>query len=372
MERLYSSHTDIPKRILEAEKIFQFTRQLYRLTFEKVTSAMNYTNRTNTTLGPQGPFTYFSLVIIVFLTPLLLFNILLILAIALEKSIVGILRVVLINIITAGLVVNVGLILGAITNVIISGCSCPELRPSDLPCQLSVWLIVSGGAARLMYMAIFAISINILVRYGARKMKIWVAIVAVIGVWLAVLLPNAVVFSPDIIRITIYDDNLCAVHRTGYKTFIYAFGYTTVYGLLGFAVSVFSPIATIWFIRHNTISGDITLVKAMLKFTVFLVLGNVINFVGQTIPLLLAKSAPARKDRNSLEIASGYVVVILILLSLVPTPVLILIYFRPVRQRIKRILCGACTKKVDLSEKSTTSKTATGSEGKAQSANEDM
>ena len=372
MERLYSSHTDIPKRILEAEKIFQFTRQLYRLTFEKVTSAMNYTNRTNTTLGPQGPFTYFSLVIIVFLTPLLLFNILLILAIALEKSIVGILRVVLINIITAGLVVNVGLILGAITNVIISGCSCPELRPSDLPCQLSVWLIVSGGAARLMYMAIFAISINILVRYGARKMKIWVAIVAVIGVWLAVLLPNAVVFSPDIIRITIYDDNLCAVHRTGYKTFIYAFGYTTVYGLLGFAVSVFSPIATIWFIRHNTISGDITLVKAMLKFTVFLVLGNVINFVGQTIPLLLAKSAPARKDRNSLEIASGYVVVILILLSLVPTPVLILIYFRPVRQRIKRILCGACTKKVDLSKKSTTSKTATGSEGKAQSANEDM
>ena len=332
---------------------------------------MNFTNTTNATLGPQGLFTLFILVIIV-LTPLLLFNILLIMAIALEKSIVGTLRVVLINIVTAGQLVNVGTMLVTITNVIISGCSCPELRPSALPCQLSVWLIMSGGAARLMYMAIFAISVNVLVRYGAKKMKIWVAIVAVIGVWLAVLLPNAVVFSPDIIQITIYNNQSCEVHGTGYKTFIYAFGYTTVYGLLGFAVSAFSPIITVWFIQHNTISGDVTLVKAMLKFAVFLVLGNVINFIGLTTPLLFAIFAPARKDRNSLEMALANVVYAFILLSLVPTPVLILIYFRPVRQRIKRILCGACTKKVDLSKKSTTSKTATGSEGKAQSANDDM
>ena len=111
-------------------------------------------------------------------------------------------------------------------------------------------------------------------------------------------------------------------------------------------MSVFSPIATVWFIRHNTISGDITLVKAMMKFAVFLVLGNVINFIGQTTPLLFAAFAPARKYRNSLEMALAYVAVILILLSLVPTPVLILIYFRPVRKRIKRILCNVCMKTV--------------------------
>ena len=162
------------------------------------------------------------------------------------------------------------------------------------------------------------------------------------------------------------------MHRTGYKTFLYAFGYTTVYGLLGFAVSVFSPIATIWFIRHNTISDDFTLMKAMLKFAVFLILGNVINFAGQTTFLLFAIFAPARKDRNSLEMALFYVVYTLTFLSLVPTPVLILIYFKPVRRRIKRILCGMCMKKVDVSKKSTTSKTATGSEGKVQSANDDM
>ena len=333
---------------------------------------MNFTNRTNATLGPQGPFPYFNLVIIVLLTPLLLFNILLIGTIALEKSVVGTLRVILINIVTAGQVVNVGTMLVAITNVIISGCSCPELRLSALACKLSVWLITSGGAARLMYMTTFAISVYVLVRCGARKMKIWVAIVAVIGVWLAVLLPNAAIFSPQVVLINFHDNDSCAAHGTGYKTFIYSFGYTTVYGLLGFAVSVFSPIATVWFIRHNTISGDVTLVKAMMKFALFLVLGNVINFLGQIIPLLIAAFTPAGKEWYSLEKALGYMAVLLIVLSLVPTPVLILIYFRPVRQRIKRILCGVCMKKEYELEKSKTDKMATGGAGIAQSPHEDM
>ena len=43
-----------------------------------------------------------------------------------------------------------------------------------------------------------------------------------------------------------------------------------------------------WYIRHNTISGDVTLVKAMIKFAAFLVLGNIINIVGQVTPLLFA------------------------------------------------------------------------------------
>ena len=300
----------------------------------------------NATLGLPGRpnFSYYSFVITVFfLIPLLLFNILLIVAIAVEKSIVGTLRLVLVNIVTAGQVVIVGLIMFFSSVYFITGCWCPELRPSDFACRFMYWVIVSGGAARLMYMTMFAVCTYVLVRYGARKMKIWVAIVAVIGVWLAVLLPNAAIFSPDVVLINFHDNNTCAAHGTGYKAFIYAFGYTTVYGLLGFAVSVFFPIATVWFIRHNTISGDVTLVKAMLKFVVFLVLGNVINFIGQTTPLLFAAFAPAGEDWYTLEKVFSYVEGVFVLLSLVPTPVLILIYFRPVRKRIKRILLSSCS-----------------------------
>ena len=234
------------------------------------------------------------------------------------------------------------------------------------------WVIASGGAARLMYMTTFAISGYVLIRYGAKKMKLRVAIVAVIGVWLAVLVPNAAIFSPDVVLINFHDNDTCAAHGTGYKTFIYSFGYTTVYGLLGFTVSLASVVATVWFIRRNTRTSDITLVKDLMKFAVFFVLGNIINFVGQTTPLLFTAFAPAGQEWYDLEKAFNYVEGVFILLSLLPTPVLILIYLRPVRQRIKRMLCGACIKKVDLSEKSKTGRTVTGSVGNAHSANADM
>ena len=127
-------------------------------------------------MGPHEhpAFSYFSLIIIVFyLIPLLLFNTLLIVAIVKEKAIDGTLRAVMVNIVTAGQVVMVGTIIASTVNVI----TLTELRPSDISCRLAVWLIVSGGAAKLMYMTTFAISAYVLIRYGTRKMKIWVAVV---------------------------------------------------------------------------------------------------------------------------------------------------------------------------------------------------
>ena len=299
-------------------------------------------------------FSHFSLLLIVFyLIPLLLFNTLLIVAIVREKAIDGTLRAVLVNIVTAGQVVMVGTIIAATVNVI----TLTELRPSDNACRLAAWLIVSGGAAKLMYMTTFASSAYVLIRYGTRKMKIWVAVVFFVGMWIGVLLSNAAIFSSDVLAISFHDYNTCAAHGTGYKAFIYAIGYISIYGLLSFTVSVLSAIATVWFIRHHTISSDITMVKAMLKFAAFLILGNVINFLGQAIPLLFAAFTPAGTKSRVLE-PLHYVEIVFILLSVIPTPVLILIYFRPVRNRIKRILCRVCLNQLDVSEKSKTGKTA--------------
>ena len=323
-------------------------------------------NYTNATLEPPGrpSFSYYSLAVTVFfLSPLLLFNILLTVAIAAEKSIVRTLRLVLVNIVIAGQVVIVGLIMFFIANTIISGCWCPELRPSEFACRWIYWVIASGGAARLVYMAMFAVSIYVVVRYGTRKTNTCVTVSAAVGLWVGVLLPNAAIFSPDVVLITFNDNVTCAAHGTGYMAFIYAFGYAGAYGIMGFAVSVFCLIATVCFIRHNSISGDIARVKAMMKFALFLILGNIINFVGQVTPLLFAAFTPAGKDWHDLEKIFNYVEGIFILLSLVPTPVLILIHFRPVRQRLTRMLCAACVKKKKVLERSKTSRTASSSTG---------
>ena len=329
-------------------------------------------NLSNSTLelAPKTIFGFYSVgVTAFFLTPMLIFNIVLAVVIALEKSIVGTLRLLLVNIITAGQIVNVGLIMTFLSIIIISGCRCPELQPSDLACRAMWWVLASGGAARVMYMATFAIAVEVLVRYGARNVKMNVAIVAVVVAWAIVLLPNAVIFLPDVMQVQFHGNDTCTPHGTGYKTLIYAFGYIAVYGLLGFTVSVLYPIASVWYIRHNTISDDITVIKAMMKFAVFLILGNAINFIGIAVPLLFATFTYSGKKWYYLEKIFIYLEGIFILLSLVPTPILILVYFRPVRQKMQRILCCVCVKKKEQS-KSKTSKTATSSADKAHSPEE--
>ena len=82
----------------------------------------SFANATNATQVSPGnpPIDYFILTVSVFyLTPLLLFNILLTVIIAMEKSIVAALRLVLVNIVAAGQVVIAGTIVGAIATVII-------------------------------------------------------------------------------------------------------------------------------------------------------------------------------------------------------------------------------------------------------------
>ena len=65
------------------------------------------------------------------------------------------------------------------------------------------------------------------------------------------------------------------------------------------------------------------------------------------------------------------VAIIFILLSLAPTPMLIHIYFKPDRKRVKHILCGVCMKKTGVSEKNIYL-AITGSTEDAHSANADM
>ena len=59
--------------------------------------------------------------------------------------------------------------------------------------------------------------------------------------------------------------------------------------------------------------------------------------------MLFAAFAPAGKDWYTLEKAFLYVEGVFIILSLVPTPLFILIHFQPVRQRIIRTVCSAWT-----------------------------
>ena len=118
----------------------------------------NSTENSGDDITRQGDFEYHSLFItLFFLTPAFIFNILLLVAIIVEKTLPGTIRLILSNIIIASEVVILGIAIILVQNVILSGWK--HLSSSLFVCRFTYVTLASGAAARLMYMATFAITV---------------------------------------------------------------------------------------------------------------------------------------------------------------------------------------------------------------------
>ena len=195
-----------------------------------------------------------------------------------------------------------------------------------------------------MYMATFAITVYVLVRHGPAKLHFRLSLPAGILLWFFAIILNTALFSSDVLEITFHDGTVCAPHGKNVTTPVYTFTYIIVYGLSSFTLGVIFPILSINHIRKHTISGDTQVLKRMIKFAIFLLVGNSMNFIGISIPILFATFAPSGDEYYTLVSAFNYAEGIFIMLSLIPTPIILLIFFKPVRHRLKKIVCFQCVK----------------------------
>ena len=312
---------------------------------------MNYSGETlgNVTTTPIHNFGFYSFFItLFFLTPVFIFNILLLVAIVAEKTLPGTIRFILSNIIIASEVVIFGIAIILVQNVILSGWK--HLSSSLFVCRFTYVTLASGAAARLMYMATFAITVYILIRHGPAKLHFRLSFPAGILLWFFAIILNTALFSSDVFEITFHDGSICAPHGRNVTAPLYAFTYIVVYGLSSFTLGVIFPILSVCYVRKHTISGDTQMLKGMIKFAIFLLVGNSMNFIGISIPILFATFAPSDDEYYILVKAFNYVEGITLMLSLIPTPIVLLIFFKPIRHRLKKIVCFNCVKKVENSK----------------------
>ena len=296
-------------------------------------------------------FSYFSLLsTLLILLPLFTVNILLLVAIITEKTIPATVRLILANILSSSQVVIIGFAIVNVNSVVLHLTFNPS--PSDFPCRLAYFAVGSGAAGRLLFMTAYAVTVYILARYAGTNLRVasfrfWPTLLAIVTVWMFGTIPNVVVFFPAFVEISFVGGGVCASHGTGAASVVYTFSYITVYGVCCFILSVVFPILTVQYIRKNSISENKQTLKRMTKFAVFLLVGNSINFIGVSLLILLATFAPLDKDYQTvlLVTAFNYIEGICLLLSLIPTPIILLIFFKPIRQRFKMITCFICLKK---------------------------
>ena len=288
----------------------------------------------------EDPFlNYRSFALVFFHFPLFIFNILLLVAIIAAKTLPPTVRLVLCNIVASSEVVIIGLFGLLLRHIILPHLSSPLI----FICRLFHFMITCGASARLLYMATYAVTVFVLAKYAGTnlrvvKLRFWPALLAVVFIWILAVVPNTVLLSSAFFEISLISFSVCTNHSMGATSIVYAFGYIIVYGVCCFILSIVFPTLTVRYIKKYTISKDKQTLKNMIKFSVFLLLGNSFNIVGSSFPLLLAAFTPVGEDYESLYIVE----VILFFLSLLTTPIILLIFFKAVRQRFKMITCFIC------------------------------
>ena len=287
-----------------------------------------------------GSFFYSFFVSTVYLLPMFILNVLLILATVTETSIKPAIRMIVGCILAASEVVIVGLGINYIYIVILL--LKRHLPPSEIISRLTYAVVLCGGAARLLLMATFAVAISVLVIHGESKLKLLPTCIAVGIIWIFAVAPNASVFSPVLFDVMYPNSSEFTARGRGAGAIVYAFSYVTIYGICSFVISCIALIVTVCYIKRKTISGDVNIIKGMVKFGFFLFIGDIANFFGVAVPFVSIALKPQGSTFTKSQKIQNFVEGLLVLLSLIPTPIILLIFFKAVRDRIRNILCCKC------------------------------
>ena len=194
----------------------------------------------------------------------------------------------------------------------------------------------------MVFMATFAVVVYIIVKYGEAPKKCFVItiIIAVVVLWAIAFLGTSPAFSQAVIY-TRYTGSLsCGFTPIATSSYVFVGLYLFFFGLITISVTITLLVITVCYIKHLNVQ-DIRLEEAIVKFGFFLLLGNGISLLGQFVPPLIVTLVilrPARLDAPPIPAGVTYSAYTLLNAALIPTPILVFIYFKPIQPRLWRWL----------------------------------
>ena len=293
-------------------------------------------NETNMTMAVMEPCTFclvatsLYLVVLAFILTILSF-------VGAAKDLTLVVRFVVANILIANFIAGFGVLLIVLTISVVTRVH--HLSFTDGPCRLFLVLVSVGGTIRPMMMAAFAVVVCIIIMKSISAVKFKFLFVCLLAMWLVCVAFSSTIFSPSILQVLTLENTDC-VPRSGPYGLIYSVPVFLCFLFIPFVLTVAILIATFRYVRFNTLSVNKARLRPLLKFTAFLLLGNFLSAMGQAGPVI---KAHINADSETVEVivnlnrASG----LIILLSVIPTPILVLVYFKPVRALMKQCFLRA-------------------------------
>ena len=271
-------------------------------------------------------------------------------ALAMAQSIPRPLRLFLINLLLAGLFMGMGVVFMVSTSAVRVVVGSEQPRPPRYLCRVYIWMFCVGSAARPWSLAAFSLSVLAIVRFGKKTISLLYAAVIITILWVGPIVTSLFILLPYVYEaqfvqgVACFPDDKNTVYIQARHTFT-AF-WITAGGLIPMTVNIAVPIICLCYIKKNTVTEETQYRKGMAKLSLFLMLGGVINCVGQLIPGVVSYYVEA----PGLYISYSFAAV-----SLLPTPIIIIAYLKPVQEQAKKMFtCGMSTTR-DKDSKYTTS-----------------
>ena len=310
-------------------------------------SAIDYANSSNSSATECVNLTYsctafllrgytaFHIVMSIALAAVIIFNGLIAVVLLRATSVAVTVRVPLINLLVAALIADVMLLCGTLSSVVLAqGCSTVLLK---------VLLVVSpyllrgfAEIASQLGMVVFSVVVFWTVTRGTTTIRVKWLIFSLVITWVIAILTTIVIYASVIYYILRPPCN--EIH-----TFFIAL---SIMAMIAAACIIFVPlllcfcvivyVGTLCYIKRHTISEGAQYKKAMAKFAAFLITGNVLNVLDHVAHIAVISEL---LFANSLPFL--YFTYIITPLSFIPTPILIVVFLKPVR---KGLCCLFCSK----------------------------
>ena len=255
------------------------------------------------------------------------------------KAVRGTIRFVLVNILLASITGCFGLALM---------CTCILLvefhlfAHSDVSFQTFLAIMAIGGNGRSAFMAVFAVVVVVIMKCSNSAVKFKYLIMSVVVVWIACVAVGAILVVPGVVELSPCSTNFTL--QPGKQLWIFTASYFIFFVIIPFTLAIFMPVYALCYIRSNLISENASSLKPMVKFTLFLLLGNGLSVFGNasaTVGSHIIKSASVADERVNV-LRQLHIVVLA--LSLIPTPILIIVYFKPVHIQMRKCVLRVCSK----------------------------
>ena len=254
-------------------------------------------------------------------------------------SVTKLVRIYLLNFLVAGIVVAVIQLCFIFTAVALHFTPSPIPTPPLGFCRFISWVFSVAAVTRVYSLMAFAVIVLLIVKYSIKDMKNGFIVLTLILIWFIPTLLSTHVLVPRIFSLRYYDNVLCfagEMDESIIKEARYSFTaiWVTGGGIIPMFVSTVITIAVLHYVKLNTISGQgSSYNKGMAKFALFLVFGNLINII-----ILFAVAITYYFSMK----ASAYLLWCIFPLLTAPSPVLVIIFFKPIRDKFCLFVCYCC------------------------------